>query len=95
MMSGKEKEIPVESFSGCEGGAPPVEQGGRVLDETEVIGVRLAIETRHPIQIFYIGIGDNADIQVCRILTEATGGECQRTTTEGLAKVLEAFGKYF
>ena len=52
------------------------------------------VETKHPVQIFFIGIGD-ADLQIGRILSMATGAEFQGATEKDLAKVLELFSKYF
>jgi hypothetical protein len=68
---------------------------GQVVDKTDLIGIELAIKTRHPIQIFFIGIGDDADMEVGRLLAEATGAEFQGVTEEDLANVLEQFSKYF
>ncbi len=51
--------------------------------------------TVHPIQIFYIGIGDDADLDVGRMLSEATGAEFQGAGEEDLAEVLEEFSRYF
>ena len=65
------------------------------VDKREVTGSRLAVETRNRIQIFYIGIGDDADIQVGRMLAEASGAEYVGTAAEDLANVIEKFGKYF
>ena len=52
------------------------------------------MSTKHPIQVFFIGVGA-ADLQVGRILAEATGAEYQGTTEADLAKVIEAFGDYY
>ena len=68
---------------------------GSAVDEKEVTGIKLALETRHPVQIFFIGIGERVDIQVGRMLAEASGAEYVGSTEEDLAKVIEAFGKYF
>ncbi len=61
---------------------------------TGVYGEELALETNHRIHVFVIGIGD-ADLEVCRILAEATASACQGTTEKDLAAVLEQFGRYF
>ncbi len=55
----------------------------------------LAIETEHPVQIFFIGIGEDADLDVGRILAEATGAEFQGVSDEDLASVLAEYSKYF
>lgn len=64
-------------------------------DFLQMGGAGLETETEHPIQIFFIGIGDDADLQVGRLLTEATGAEFQGVAEEDLAQVLEEFSKYF
>ena len=51
--------------------------------------------SQHPIQIFFIGIGDDADLDVGRMLAQATGAEFQGVTEKDLASVLEEFSKYF
>lgn len=68
---------------------------GRAVAEKEVTGSKLAMETRNDIGIFYIGIGDDADIQVGRMLAEASGAEYVGTAEKDLANVIERFGKYF
>ena len=94
-MEANEKRI--QEFSGCEdvGDPPPLDKDGRSIDKAKVIGVKLAIETRHPIQIFFIGIGDDVDLDVGRMLAQATRAEFQGVTEKDLAQVLEAFSKYF
>ena len=61
----------------------------------DVLGVNMAFQTKHPIHIFYVGIGADADLEVGRILAEATHSAYRGTTAGTLASVLEAFGKYF
>ena len=68
---------------------------GDTIDKKDMTGIRLALETRRPAQIFFIGIGENVDLEVGRILAEASGAEYVASTEEDLAKVIEAFGKYF
>ena len=58
-------------------------------------GIKLALESRHPVQIFFIGIGEDVDLDVGRMLAEASGAEYVGIAEEDLAKVIEAFGKYF
>ncbi len=55
----------------------------------------MAIESRHPVQVFFIGIGDDADLDVGGMLAGATDAEFQGVTEQDLAKVLEEFSKYF
>ena len=68
---------------------------GWVVDKTSLIGIELAIKTRHSVQIFFIGIGDDADMEVGRLLAEATGAEFRGVLEEDLNNVLAQFGKYF
>jgi hypothetical protein len=44
--------------------------------------------------VFFIGVGD-ADLEIGRIIAEATGAEFRGVTEEDLANVLAVFGKYF
>ena len=88
-------EVPIQEFPGFMGDSLAKEEGGRWVDKEEVIGTGLAIGTRHPIQIFFIGIGDDADLEVGRMLAQATGAEFQGVTEDDLASVLEEFSKYF
>ena len=60
-----------------------------------VIGDSLLIPTRHKIQVFFIGVGDEADMDVGRVLAQATGGSYIHSTEDDLAQVLEDFSHYF
>ena len=93
MMSRNELPIPV--WRGFVDDPPPVEEGGRAININEVAGIGLALKTRHPVQIFFIGIGEDADLDVGRMLAEATGAEFQGAAEEDLANVLAEFSKYF
>ena len=68
---------------------------GQSVNKRDIVGAELAIETSHPIQVFFIGIGDDADMDIGRILAEATGAEFQGVKDADLANVLEEFSKYF
>ena len=72
-----------------------MEEGGRVVNPGDVSGIRLTVETSHPIQIFFIGIGEDADLEIGRMLAQATGAEFQGVTDEDLSNVLAEFSKYF
>jgi hypothetical protein len=65
------------------------------VPKQEVLGVSMALRTKHPIHIFYVGIGGDADLEIGRMLAEATHSAYRGTTAGILASVLEAFGKYF
>ena len=86
-------EKPILDFSGCEG-TRAMDAAGTVA-ETEIFGTKLAIDTRHEIQIFYIGIGEDADLDVGRILSGATGADYRTVTEDAMAEVLAEFARYF
>ena len=89
------KETPIRVFGGCENDPPAVDAVGRRVEKIDMIGVELGIETRHPIQIFFIGIGEDADMEVGRMLAESTGAEFQGVSEDDLANVLAEFSGYF
>jgi Ca-activated chloride channel family protein len=89
------KEVPIKEFQGFENDTSAVDKDGGRVDKAAVVGMGLAIKTRHPVQVFFIGIGADADMQVGRVLAEATGAEFQGATEKDLANVLEEFSKYF
>ena len=88
-------EKPIRQFGGCESDSSAVDAGGNRIDMKDMIGTGLELTTRHPIQIFYIGIGEDADMEVGRMLAEATLAEFQGVTEDDLASVLEEFSGYF
>ena len=90
-----DKEVLIDEFDGFEDDQRAVAVDGRAAEKTAIRGGELLVETRHTIQVFYIGIGGDADMEVGRILAEATGAEFQGVTEEDLANVLEEFSKYF
>ena len=65
------------------------------IDKESIFGIRLAVTTRHPVQIFFIGIGDDADLDIGRVLAEATGAEFQGVAEQDLANVLAKLIGYF
>ena len=85
----------VEVFEGSIDDEWAVVAGGGRVPKSSLIGDELAIETRHPVQVFFIGIGADADLEVGGMLAGATDAEFQGVTEEDLAKVLEEFSKYF
>ena len=87
-------EAPILSFSGCQDTSPAKDKYGRSVNTEDLIGTGLAIETRNPVQVFFIGIGE-ADLNIGRLLAEATSAEYQGVTEEDLANVLEEFSRYF
>jgi hypothetical protein len=87
-------EIAIKSFSGFQD-EQALDADGWYVSIDKVTGHSLVIETRHPVQIFFIGIGEGADMHVGRLLAEATGAEFQGVAEDDLAEVLEEFSKYF
>lgn len=93
MMS--RNEVGIRRFRGFESDLIAEEEGGRQVGKQDIIGSGLAVGTRYPIQIFFIGIGKDADMEVGRMLAQATGAEFQGVTEKDLAQLLEEFSKYF
>ena len=94
-MEANEKRI--LKYSGCESDPAVVNQDGRSVDKKDVVGTGLAIKTNehHDIQIFFIGIGEDADMDVGRVLAQATGAEFQGVAEDDLANLLAEFSGYF
>jgi hypothetical protein len=91
------------------GGEKYVDSSGKPCDVKDVRGTELAIATAHPVSVYFIGIGEDADMEVGRLLAEATGAESgkgielpggqtlarvQRVRTVDIGRVLEEF-RYF
>ena len=93
MRSPDEKVI--RQFTGFENGPAPVTEEGRSVAKNEAVGSALALETDTTVQVFFIGIGDDTDLDVGRMLAQATGAEFQGVAEDDLARVLEEFSKYF
>lgn len=77
-------EKPVSYFEGTED-----------EDKSYLTGARLAVPTEHSIHIFSVAYGDDADMEVLRILSEATNSTFNLAQEDSLTKVMETFGKYF
>ena len=88
-------EIPLRTCRAFINDTVCVDANGAEVSKKDVLGTALAIQTKHPVHIFYVGIGSDADLEVGRILAEATHSAYRATTADTLATVLEAFGKYF
>ena len=63
-------EQQVKGFTGFDGERSAVMEGGGRVEKADLIGVELTVPSKHPIQIFFIGIGDDADLDI--------GQECWR-----------------
>jgi Ca-activated chloride channel family protein len=68
---------------------------GSAVSKTEITGSGLAVATRYPIQVFFVAIGEDADLDIGRILASATGADFRGATEADLAEVIEEFGRYF
>ncbi len=88
-------EVPITDFDGREGQATGLDALGQEVAKTDIIGTALAISTKHRVQVFFIGIGQDADMQIGRILAEATGAEFQGVTEKDMASVVAQFSIYF
>jgi Ca-activated chloride channel family protein len=87
-------ELPVPRYRGYEGEASAVDAKGQRVQRGDLVGAGLQIETKHPVLVFFVGVGD-ADAEVGRLLAEATGASFEGATEKDLAKVIEQFGRYF
>lgn len=86
-------EVPVASFDGTECDLTANDGKGSIRS-ADVVGVRSKLSTAHPVQVFFVGVGE-ADLDVGRIVAEATGAEYQGTPEADLAAVLGAVSDYF
>ena len=82
---------------GVAGQAPCTDEDGRAVDLAEVRGVRLAGGLPQSAHIYFIGIGmTNADLQVGRILAEATGSKFIGTNNvSDLETIIVVFKGFF
>ena len=93
-MMSREETI-ITQFSGKQNQQTGTDEQGRRVEKNDIIGFDLNVVTTHDIQIFFIGIGGDADMEVGRILSEGTGAEYQGVTEGDLANIMEEFSKYF
>ena len=87
-------EVPVATFRGLENDTAGQDLNGRVVAKKDITGTSLALSTTHKIQVFFIGVGD-ADLDIGRILAQATGAEYRGATLKELAQALSGYTKYF
>jgi Ca-activated chloride channel family protein len=88
------RETPIRDFRGfADDRARDID--GRPVPMESMAGTGLVLPTRHPVQVFFVAIGADADLNVGRVLAGATGAEFQGVTEEDLAEVLEEFSRYF
>jgi Mg-chelatase subunit ChlD len=72
----------------------PTDDLGDAVPVAEVNGASLRVPTDQDVQVFFVGFGD-ADIQIGRILAEATDAQYRGQTDDDLAAVIEALSGYF
>ncbi|HEY94527.1 MAG TPA: VWA domain-containing protein [Dehalococcoidia bacterium] len=68
----------IQQFEGLPGQLSGIDEMGRSVPKEEIIGDSLAIETDHPVQIHFIAIGDEPDLEIARMLAAATNGSFKR-----------------
>ena len=90
-----DREIKVSRFRGFADDQAQEATTGRAVTKENVSGTALALKTRRPVQVFFIAIGKDADLDIGRILAGATGAEFQGVGEADLAEVLEQFSRYF
>ena len=88
-------ESPIVDFPGFVTDLFGRDASGRLIAKSDMIGSSLALLTEHEVQIFFIGIGEDADLDIGRMLAGATSAEFQGTAEDDLANLLEEFSKYF
>ncbi|TAK21268.1 MAG: VWA domain-containing protein [Chloroflexota bacterium] len=94
MASHDGKEI--ATCRGFVGDTQCIDEVGRSVDRTNVRGLRLIADGGRSIKVYFIGIGmDESELNVGRILAEATGSQLAGATSENLATVVGVFKGYF
>ena len=93
MESRREKDI--RQFRGFEDESVVVDLENHTVEKNDIIGTELVNRHWEGVQVFFIGIGDDADLDVGRLLSEATGAEFLGVTEDDLANVLAEFSGYF
>lgn len=88
------EETSIREFGGLSKDEWATDVEGKRINKQNIIGTSLAMNTIHPVQIFFIGIG-TADLDIGRLLAGATGAEFIGVADDDLANVLEEFSKYF
>jgi Ca-activated chloride channel family protein len=92
--SRSKQEVPITAFCGAMGDKNGRDANGNTVAKRDIVGESLVTAHDHPVQVFFVGFGD-ADIDVGRILAQATGAEYRGSTKADLAEVIEETGQYF
>ena len=72
----------------------PIADNGERISIEDVVGEELRMPHDNDVQVFFVGFGE-ADINIGRILAQATGAEYQGSTEQDLAAVIEELSGYF
>ncbi len=100
-------ESSIREFRGFNQDQSAMNAAGEVIAKEDIVATEISGDVRcgggfargrdHAcdVQVFYLGIGGDADIEVGRILAQATGAEFQGVVKADLARVLEEFSRYF
>lgn len=91
LASRNEQAVSMSGIPGQRG----LDSRGASVPPSDVHAIGLALHTDHPVQIFFIGIGDDADLQIGRLLSEGTGADFTGVAERDLAEVIEEFSRYF
>ncbi len=93
MVSRAGRPIASCSALGPEGACQDVDD--EMVARGDLLGVGLAVQTQHPVAVYFIGIGDRADLEAGRVIAEATASSFIGTTVEDLDTVVKLFSVYF
>ena len=93
-MASDPDEVPITDFCGSRGEATGRDTRGHDVPKRNIVGQTLIGPNGHPVQVFFVGFGE-ADLDVGRILAQATGAEFRGSTEDDLAEVIEETGQYF
>lgn len=85
----------IRTCRGIEGDRECLDSGGRSVAVAEVQGLRLVEQTAHPIHVYYIGVGEGADLVPGRILAQATKSGFVKSNVADLNAVIGIFKGYF
>jgi hypothetical protein len=87
---------PIVRCTGFDGEAECLDETGKRVPKREIHATGWSFDTRHRVHVFFVGIGEGADLEVGRILAEGTpGSSFEGTTDRDLANVIERFSIYF
>ncbi|MFM2077245.1 MAG: hypothetical protein RJA49_1135 [Actinomycetota bacterium] len=93
-MESSTAETTITKFCGSATDPGAVDEHGAQVAEADVVGDHLLRKPAHDVQVFFIGFGE-ADVNIGRILAQATDAEYQGKTDADLANVIDALGAYF